>query len=199
MFRVLALAHPLRHANAQIEIAGQECAGALRRCVVVPALAPPLRQLLRASIRAAPKIDTRSAGPQHGSSLTGSDSKMRFRLTAAIATAAILLAGRSYAEVLEFACDFGLKSDMEGRHLAEHGFSLQFRLDTVSSDAFVQGNAGLSPVLPVRGDQGTSFLEVLGSGAVQTTTIDSQGNVSHSRHTIIGGELVASQYYGQCK
>ena len=49
------------------------------------------------------------------------------------------------------------------------------------------------------GYSGVTFLEVLKTGAVQTTTIDDQGNAVHSRHTILIGELVPSQYYGTCK
>ena len=49
------------------------------------------------------------------------------------------------------------------------------------------------------GYSGVTFLEVLKTGAVQTTTIDHQGKAVHSRHTILFGEIVASQYYGTCK
>ena len=55
------------------------------------------------------------------------------------------------------------------------------------------------PVKWLLGDSGMTFFEVLTTGAVQTTTINDQGEAVHSRHTILLGELVASQYYGTCK
>ena len=55
------------------------------------------------------------------------------------------------------------------------------------------------PVKVIPGDNGITFLEVLVTGAVQTTTINKQGKAVHSRHTIIAGEFVPSQYYGTCE
>ena len=39
----------------------------------------------------------------------------------------------------------------------------------------------------------------LGSGAVQTTTIANDASTVHSRHTMMGGKLMPSQYYGTCQ
>jgi len=45
---------------------------------------------------------------------------------------------------------------------------------------------------------GITLIEVLPTGAVQTTTIAKDGRSVHSRHSIIIGDLVPSQYFGQC-
>ena len=57
----------------------------------------------------------------------------------------------------------------------------------------------MSDVAAVGGSQGITFQETLGSGAVQTTTIANDTSTVHSRHTMMGGTLMPSQYYGTCK
>ncbi|WP_161849249.1 hypothetical protein [Bradyrhizobium sp. CCBAU 051011] len=71
-------------------------------------------------------------------------------------------------------------------------------MDTVTRKAVIIGNAGMSDVEAVGGSQGITFQEKLGSGAVQTTTIAKDGSSVHSRHTLIGGKVTPSQYYGSC-
>ncbi len=46
---------------------------------------------------------------------------------------------------------------------------------------------------------GDFSLELLSTGAVQTTTIDINNKSVHSRHTLMFGDLMPSQYYGRCK
>jgi hypothetical protein len=77
-------------------------------------------------------------------------------------------------------------------------FVLKFSLDTLTKKAFLTGNQGVEEVRVVNGDGGITFIEVLDTGAVQTTTISKDGRSVHSRHTIMFGELVPSQYVGQC-
>ncbi len=66
--------------------------------------------------------------------------------------------------------------------------------------AFAVGK-NVYPVRLVTGDLGVTFLEELGTGAVQSTTILPSGSAVHSRHTIVSimNEIVPSQYYGTCK
>lgn len=78
-------------------------------------------------------------------------------------------------------------------------FAMVFRLDTLSRDAFMEGHAGISPVLAFEGPRGITFLELLPTGAVQTTTIGADGSAVHSRNSLIVGEVVPSQYYGECQ
>lgn len=58
----------------------------------------------------------------------------------------------------------------------------------------------LNPVQLITGYQGMTFLEILETGAVQSTTIHNTGNAVHSRHTMLSflDDLTPSQYYGTC-
>ncbi|MYG52990.1 MAG: hypothetical protein F4204_11780 [Rhodospirillaceae bacterium] len=67
-----------------------------------------------------------------------------------------------------------------------------------TGQAFAVGK-NIYPVRVVVGDRAVTFLEELASGAVQTTTINPNGKAVHSRHTILFGRFVPSQYYGTCK
>jgi hypothetical protein len=58
---------------------------------------------------------------------------------------------------------------------------------------------GFEEVAAVSGPYGISFVEILGTGVVQSTTISKANKAVHSRHTIIAREFVPSQYYGQCR
>ena len=101
------------------------------------------------------------------------------------------------AETLRWKCDYTSIATPKG--LAAEKFALEFALDTVTKKAVIIGNAGMSDVAAVGGNQGITFQETLGSGAVQTTTIANDASSVHSRHTMIGGKLTPSQYYGTCK
>jgi hypothetical protein len=73
----------------------------------------------------------------------------------------------------------------------------------VDAKAYVIGNNGASEVTMVTtesgGSGGLQFIERVGSGALQITAIDAHGNAVHSRHTVLGGVLSPSQYYGACR
>ena len=74
---------------------------------------------------------------------------------------------------------------------------IEFFVDR-TGHAFAVGR-NVYPVRVVVGDQGVTYLEELASGAVQSTTIHKNGTAVHSRHTILLGEFIPSQYYGTCK
>jgi hypothetical protein len=101
------------------------------------------------------------------------------------------------AETLRWKCDYTSIATPKG--LAAEKFALEFALDTVTKKAVIIGNAGMSDVATVGGNQGITFQETLSSGAVQTTTIANDASSVHSRHTMIRGSLMPSQYYGTCK
>ena len=63
--------------------------------------------------------------------------------------------------------------------------------------AFAVGK-NVYPVRVVTGYEGVTFLEELASGAVQSTTIHTNGEAVHSRHTLFLGEFIPTQYYGTC-
>lgn len=100
------------------------------------------------------------------------------------------------AEVVTYACQFEFRVDEEGR--SEERFPLLFKIDTLSHRAVMEGNAGLVDVEIYVGDEAFSFMEKVGSGTVQTTTITRDGLAVHSRNTVILGEIVAAQHFGRC-
>ena len=83
-------------------------------------------------------------------------------------------------------------------------YSIKFNYDIASHKAFMIGNLGLSEVIPISGSEALTFLEILDTGVVQSTTLDMLSNKEqsvdavHSRHTILFG-LFPSQAYGNCK
>lgn len=106
--------------------------------------------------------------------------------------------GCASSEAMRYVCEFQTFSDYDGLQQAKD-FAMEFTYDPLTEDAFLTGNLGVSRVLTVEGGRAISFLEFLSSGAVQSTTIAANGAAVHSRHTIIGEDLVPSQYYGSCQ
>lgn len=100
------------------------------------------------------------------------------------------------AEVITYACQFEYRVDEEGKQ--DERLPLLFKIDTLSHRAVMEGNAGLVDVEIYIGDDAFSFMEKVGSGTVQTTTITRDGLAVHSRNTVILGEIVAAQHFGRC-
>lgn len=96
-----------------------------------------------------------------------------------------------------FQCAFTTIASADGVKRAR--FDLEFIVDTITGKAVVVGNGGMSDVWAHPGSVGLTFVEELATGALQTTTISSTGAAVHSRHTMINGDLVPSQYYGTCR
>jgi hypothetical protein len=117
----------------------------------------------------------------------------------ALALAATMFAGLSSAPAKSFKwnCVYAQKASPEG--LAKDSFKMEFAYDDITGKGVLIGNLGVSDIEVHRGPYGVTFLEKLGGGAVQTTTVANDGKSVHSRHTIImGKEMVPSQFYGQC-
>ncbi|WP_161790515.1 hypothetical protein [Inquilinus limosus] len=108
-----------------------------------------------------------------------------------------LMGSSALADVLKFECLFDRRWSPDG--IASDNFSMVFNYDSLANKAFMVGNVGVEEVYPIRGYQGLSFIEVLQTGAVQTTTISNEGAAVHSRNSMIGGEFVPSQYGGTCR
>lgn len=86
------------------------------------------------------------------------------------------------------------------RTAAGERLTLEFVHDTVGERAFIIANNGTGSVAPISGSAVVTFLEILPTGAVQTTTIAHDGEAVHSRHTfnVFSGEFIPSQYTGTC-
>lgn len=107
----------------------------------------------------------------------------------------LLLPGLAHAEVRTWTCAFrGPEASQDSEPLR-----LVFKYDTVTTRAYIEGNAGIEDVQYHAGYAGLTFLEPLISGAVQSTTITKDGPAVHSRNTVIGGHIVASQLIGTCE
>lgn len=123
---------------------------------------------------------------------------MKINYSGGFALAVFLLPSVSLAEVFKYECTYP-KVFSEGSGYKDSKFSLEFRFDTTTGEAFVVGNNGLSSVKAYAGEKGITFLELLSSGAVQSTTITALGKSVHSRHSIMGNLLIPSQAYGSCE
>lgn len=121
---------------------------------------------------------------------------MRNRVRFSIFTAALLLGSPALAEVLIWNCNFTYRIDEDGR--TNEQMLLIFKIDTISQRGFMEGNAGIVDVNIHIGDSAFSFMEQVGSGTVQTTTITRDGLAVHSRNTVLLGEIVAAQHFGRC-
>jgi hypothetical protein len=100
------------------------------------------------------------------------------------------------AKTSRWNCLFNLRAAAEG--LYKDNFSMEFVYDDVTSKAVMIGNQAVADVELHVGPSGVTFSEKLTGGVVQTTTVANDGRSVHSRHTIIGKEMVPSQYYGKC-
>lgn len=104
----------------------------------------------------------------------------------------------SQPATIEFKCNYEIYASLDGLKM-EKNFSLRFLFEPATEKAVLIGNMGMSDVTALSGSSGITFLELLSTGVVQSTTIV-KGTLDsvHSRHTILGTELVATQYYGTC-
>lgn len=110
--------------------------------------------------------------------------------------ATVCASSAAAAKTSRWNCLFNLRAAAEG--LYKDNFSIEFVYDDVTSKAVLIGNQGVADVELHVGPSGVTFSEKLIGGVVQTTTVANDGRSVHSRHTIIGKEMVPSQYYGRC-
>lgn len=114
--------------------------------------------------------------------------------------ALVFFSSPALAESVRLNCNFERFATPEGLKKAESSFKLEFTIDTVTGDAMMVGNNGMTKVHLIKGSKSVTFLEPLESGSVQTTTVVTKtGEAVHSRHTVLTNELVPSQYYGVCR
>lgn len=119
------------------------------------------------------------------------------RVSVVVAALAVL-SSPALAKNYRWICTYPVVANPEG--VTKQEFTLEFLVDDVAEKAVVVGNAGMADLDLHAGSYAMTFMEKLGSGAVQTTTIAHSGASVHSRHTINReGKFVATQSYGQCK
>jgi len=113
--------------------------------------------------------------------------------------ALMLISPVSFADVVTLECDYPTWSDSSGAHKATD-FSFKFLSDSESGKTYMNGSSGSTEVMTLsREDGGINFIEVTSTGNVMVTTVLGGGASVHSRNSVIVGELIPSQYYGNCK
>jgi hypothetical protein len=115
----------------------------------------------------------------------------------ALTAAAFVSGAPATAKVLQWTCAYPKVSNANGV-TGDQELAFTFTVDDVTGKAAVIGGAVRSNVEIFAGTGSITFLERLPSGAVQITSIDSSGSSVHSRHRLIGGQLLPSQSYGRC-
>jgi hypothetical protein len=117
----------------------------------------------------------------------------------ALALSAMVIGGLSSnveAKTYRWNCVYTQQASPKG--LVKEKFSLEFAFDDITERAVIIGNQGVADVEVHRGPLSVTFMEKLNGGVVQTTTVTNDGQSVHSRHTVMGKEMIPSQYYGQC-
>ena len=129
----------------------------------------------------------------------GEDAVRGVILATCVLLAAVVAAGaESTKPAQRFVCVFDEHVPPKTTRLSnKNTLRIEFIVDG-SGHAFAVGR-NVNPVKVISGIDGMTFLEVLVTGAVQTTTMNKRGEAVHSRHTIILGSLVPGQYYGTCE
>lgn len=103
------------------------------------------------------------------------------------------------AQTQSWECNYPTFSDGTTVKRSAEKFALTFILDEKKDSAYIVGNNGSNPVVWIPSGDGPTFIETTTLGNVMTTAINKKGQSVHSRATrMLGGELVASQYYGTC-
>jgi hypothetical protein len=96
-------------------------------------------------------------------------------------------------------CHYESYSDKTGNNNSKEEFKLEFLVDSENGDYYLKGSEGIGKITFIKSIEGFNFIEKTGSGNIMLTTIDAEGHSVHSRHTIILGKIVPSQYYGSCQ
>lgn len=106
----------------------------------------------------------------------------------------------AFSEIMTLECIYPNYSDAAGVYKTKSAFGFKFVSDTKTEKTYLTGSNGSSEVLKVpRADGGMNYVEIAATGNVMITTVLPSGDSVHSRNSAIGGQFVASQYYGSCK
>ena len=113
-----------------------------------------------------------------------------------IALAILFLASTNVLATTTYTCNFDSFSDDEGKHSGE--LVLTYLVDEDVDKAYIIGNNGSNEVVQIFRGDGRSFLEITATGNVMATTITPSLKAVHSRNSVMFGQLIPSQYYGEC-
>ena len=121
-------------------------------------------------------------------------------LTIVASMLAVTSGAKATPPTLRYFCQFKISASLDGLEKVDN-FTLEFILETATGKGMLIGNNGFSEVVVINGAYGITFLELLKTGAVQSTSIvNDTFTAVHSRHSILLGDvLIPSQYYGKCK
>lgn len=108
----------------------------------------------------------------------------------------LLVASTCVLATTTYNCSFGSFSDNKGNHADK--LELAFLIDDESEKAYIIGNNGSSEVAHIYRGDGRSFVEITGTGNVMVTTIAPNLKAVHSRNSVMLGQIIPSQYYGEC-
>lgn len=95
-----------------------------------------------------------------------------------------------------YECKFDSFSD--GKTIGKEDFKLTFLVDEKADKAYILGNNGSNEVVNIYRGDGRTFIEITDTGNVMTTTVTPELEAVHSRHSVMFGKLIPSQYYGKC-
>ena len=109
-----------------------------------------------------------------------------------------LVPALAQASPMSFLCDYKSFSDNKGLHAVESPFTMTFVVDPAANKAYMVGKLGTADLMIVPNASGLTLIEVTETGNVMVTAILPNGQSMHSRNTIMGDELIPSQYYGRC-
>ncbi len=103
-----------------------------------------------------------------------------------------------------FSCEFTTYATVKGSFRDD---VMKFTIVTNDNNGTftMKKNNGVSQGKTIRGDKGLSFIEVTELGNITTTTmaslppVEDEQKAVHSKNMLVGGKLLASQYYGTCQ
>ena len=112
----------------------------------------------------------------------------------------LLLPFAALADTTTFVCDYKTSSDPEdGLQKVTNPFILTFVIDNENDKAYMVGNNGSEEVTIIPNSDGLTFIGITETGNVMATTIVKSGATVHSRNSVMFGDLIPSQFYGQCE
>lgn len=129
------------------------------------------------------------------------ESFMNNLISKILCLALILFAFSIQAKNYTYICDYKQYSNPKGLHDVKNDFNITIIFDSDAEKSYMVGELGTTDLIPVFNiGGGITFIETTDSGNVMTTTIELVSRKSvHSRNSLVFGELIPSQYYGECE